>query len=49
MRVVQRARLWAKTCTASQAALVGKRPEGRQLMPTPYFRSRMAFPISAWR
>ena len=34
--------------TASQAALAGKRPEGRWLRPTPYFRSRMAFSISAW-
>ena len=29
MRPVQRARLWAMTCTASQAPLAGKRPEGR--------------------
>ena len=29
MRAVQRARLWAITCTASQAALATKRPEGR--------------------
>ena len=29
MRAVQRAKLWAMTCTASQAALAGKRPEGR--------------------
>ena len=29
MRAVQRARLWAMTWTASQAALAGKRPEGR--------------------
>ena len=44
MRVVQRARLWAMTpypvrgrlCTARQAALAGKRPEGRWLRPTPY-------------
>ena len=28
-RVVQRARLWAIVWTASQAALAGKRPEGR--------------------
>ena len=49
MRVVQRARLWAITCTASQAPLAAKRPEGRWLSPTPYFRSRMAFSISAWR
>ena len=49
MRVVQRARLWASTCTASQAALTGKRPEGRWLSPTPYLRSLMAFSISAWR
>ena len=33
MRVVQRARLWAITWTASQAALAGKRPEGRWLRP----------------
>ena len=49
MRVVQRARLWAITCTASQAALAAKRPEGRWFSPTPYLRSRMAFSISAWR
>ena len=49
MRVVQRARLWAITCTASQAPLAAKRPEGRWLSPTPYLRSRMAFSISAWR
>ena len=42
MRVVQRARLWAMTCTASQAALAGKRPDGRWLSPTPY-PSAMAF------
>ena len=56
-RAVQRARLWAITpyrvrgrlCTASQAALAAKRPEGRWLSPTPYLRSRMAFSISAWR
>ena len=29
IRVVQRAKLWAITCTASQAPLAGKRPEGR--------------------
>ena len=29
IRAVQRARLWAITYTASQAALAGKRPEGR--------------------
>ena len=29
MRAVQRARLWAITWTASQAALAAKRPEGR--------------------
>ena len=46
---LQRARLWAMTCTASQAALARKRPEGRWFRPTPYFRSRMAFSISAWR
>ena len=28
-RAVQRARLWAITCTASQAALAAKRPDGR--------------------
>ena len=49
MRVVQRARLWAMIWTASQAALAWKRPEGGWLRPTPYFRSRMAFSISAWR
>ena len=49
MRVVQRARLWAITCTASQAPLAAKRPEGRWFSPAPYSRSRMAFSISAWR
>ena len=49
MRAVQRARLCAITCTASQAALAAKRPDGRWLRPTPYLRSRMAFSISAWR
>ena len=49
MRPVQRARLWAMTCTASQAPLAGNRPEGRWLRPMPYFRSRMVFSISAWR
>ena len=48
MRVVQRARLWAITWTASQAPLAAKRPEGRWFNPTPYLRSRMAFSISAW-
>ena len=48
-RAVQRARLWAIACTASQAALAAKRPEGRWFSPTPYLRSRMAFSISAWR
>ena len=33
MRAVQRARLWAITWTASQAALAAKRPEGRWLKP----------------
>ena len=32
----------AITCTASQAALAGKRPDGRWLSPTRYLRSRMA-------
>ena len=49
IRAVQRARLWAITCTASQAALAAKRPEGRWFSPTPYLRSRMAFSTSAWR
>ncbi len=49
IRAVQRARLCAITCTASQAALAAKRPEGRWFSPTPYLRSRMAFSISAWR
>ena len=35
MRAVQRARLWAITCTASQAPLAAKRPEGRWFSPTP--------------
>lgn len=38
MRAVQRARLWASTCTASQAPLAAKRPEGRWFNPTPYFK-----------
>lgn len=49
MRVVQRSRLCAITWTASQAALAGKRPEGRRLRPTPCFNSRMAFSTSTWR
>ena len=49
IRAVQWARLWAITCTASQAPLAAKRPEGRWFSPTPYLRSRMAFSISAWR
>ena len=40
MRAVQRARLWAITCTASQAALAAKRPEGRWFNPTPCLRLR---------
>ena len=36
MRAVQRARLWAIACTASQAPLAAKRPEGRWFSPTPY-------------
>ncbi len=43
MRLVQRARLWAITFRASQAAFAPKRPEGRWLSPTPYLRVRMAF------
>ena len=49
IRAVQRARLWAITCTASQAPLAAKRPDGMWFNPTPYLRSRMAFSISAWR
>ena len=49
MRAVQRARLCAITCTASQAPLAAKRPEGMWFSPTPYLRSRIAFSISAWR
>ena len=49
MRAVQRARLCAITCTASQAPLAAKRPEGMMVHPTPYLRSRIAFSISAWR
>ena len=49
IRAVQRARLCAIACIASQAPLAAKRPEGRWLRPTPYLRSRMAFSISAWR
>ncbi len=47
MRVVQRTKLWAITCTANQSALAAKRPDGRWLRPSPYLRSRMAFSISA--
>ena len=36
-------------CTASQAPLAAKRPEGMWFSPTPYLRSRIAFSISAWR
>ena len=49
MRAVQRARLWAITCTANQAPLAANRPDGMWFSPTPYLRSRMAFRISAWR
>ena len=49
VRAVQRARLCAITCIASQAALAAKRPDGMWFSPTPYFRSRMAFSTSAWR
>ena len=42
IRAVQRARLWAITCTASQAPLAAKRPDGMWFSPTPYLRSRMA-------
>ena len=49
MRTVQRARLWAITWTASQAALAAKRPEGRWLRPTPCFRSLMAFSFQTGR
>ena len=41
--------VWAITCTASQAPLAAKRPDGMWFRPTPYLRSRMAFSISAWR
>ena len=33
IRAVQRARLWAIACTASQAALAAKQPEGRWFKP----------------
>ena len=36
IRAVQRARLWAITCTASQAPLAAKRPDGMWFRPTPY-------------
>ena len=49
IRAVQRARLCAITCTASQAALAAKRPDGRWFRPTPYLRSRIAISTSAWR
>ncbi len=48
-RRVQRARLCAITCTASQAPLAAKRADGMWFSPTPYLRSRMAFSTSAWR
>lgn len=35
MRAAQRAKLIALAWTASQAALVGERPEGRWFSPTP--------------
>ena len=38
MRAVQRARLCAITCTASQAPLAAKRPEGRWLSPDAVFQ-----------
>ena len=49
IRAVQRARLWAITCTASQAPLAAKRPDGMWFSPTPYLRSCIAFSISVWR
>ena len=49
IRAVQRARLCAITCSASQTALAAKCPEGRWFSPTPYLRSRIAFSTSAWR
>ena len=49
IRAVQRARLWAIICTASQAPLAAKRPDGMWFSPTPYLRSRMALSTSAWR
>ena len=49
MRAVQRARLCAITCTASQAPLAAQHPDGMLFSPTPYLRSRMAFSTSAWR
>ena len=36
IRAVQRARLWAITCTASQAPLAANLPDGRWFRPTPY-------------
>ena len=36
VRAVQRARLCAITCIASQAALAAKRPDGMWFRPTPY-------------
>ena len=47
IRAVQRARLCAITCTASQAPLAAKRADGMWFSPTPYLRSRMAFSTSA--
>jgi hypothetical protein len=43
MRLAQRARLWAITFHASQAALTPKRPESKWFSPPPYLRLRMVF------
>jgi hypothetical protein len=37
IRAVQRARLWARIWTASQAPFAANRPDGRWFRPTPYF------------
>ena len=46
---VMRHHLGGQPGTVGQAALAAKRPDGRWFSPTPYFRSRIAFSISAWR
>jgi hypothetical protein len=47
--LTHRPRLWAMTLSVVQAALAPKRPEGKWLRPTPYFRSLMTSSTTAWR